>query len=152
MAQAQVFVSQKYFVSRFASFHSYLKDSCCRNSFQLVQQDHFLIFMQNVFALFYVSFFWLKWNFFLCEILLTQLMIGKALLLKEEYFKNIFTVKSEKNDLIYFTTRVSGMSDTIATRMKNLDFHNSTSGNIFSYPILALWQMKDYTRRETISF
>ena len=50
-------------------FHSYLKHSCCNNLFQLVQQNHFLIFKQKclcfVLYVFYftatlpgVKFFW----------------------------------------------------------------------------------------------
>ena len=41
-------------------------------------------------------------------------------------------------------------NDTSATRMKNFDFHNETSQNIFSHPILAIWQMKDYEERNNI--
>ena len=35
-------------------------------------------------------------------------------------------------------------NDTSATRVKNFDFRNETSQNIFSHPMLAIWQMKDY--------
>ena len=41
-------------------------------------------------------------------------------------------------------------NDTSATRVKNFDIHNETSENIFSHPILAVWQMKDYRERNSI--
>ena len=47
IGQAQFFVLQKYFVSKFVSFNFYLKYSWYRNLFQLVQQDYFLIFKQK---------------------------------------------------------------------------------------------------------
>ena len=37
-------------------------------------------------------------------------------------------------DLVYFTTRVP---DASATRVKNFDFHNNTSENIFSRPYIS---------------
>ena len=39
-------------------------------------------------------------------------------------------------------------NDTSATRVKNFDFHNEMSENIFSHLTLAVWQMKDYKGEE----
>ena len=95
-----------------------------------------------------------------------------------------FLVCCTYKDLVYFTKRVPGTSDTSATRttrvrhecdmnakrmarlrhecytsdtsvtpVKNFDFCNNKSENkfsrenIFSHPILAIWQMKDYKER-----
>ena len=38
-------------------------------------------------------------------------------------------------------------NDMSVARVKNFDFDNDTSENIFSHPILAIWQMKDYKER-----
>ena len=56
-----------YFRHRdFLNFHSYLEHSSIRNFFQLVQQDHFLLFSgKNVFAVFYICFILLKMQPFL---------------------------------------------------------------------------------------
>ena len=48
------------------------------------------------------------------------------------------------------TTRVQHecyTNDTSVTRVKNSDFYNDTSENIFFHPILAAWQTKDYKER-----
>ena len=45
--------------------------------------------------------------------------------------------KSKQTDLVYFTTQVRQEcypKDTSATRVKNVDFDNDTSENIFSHP------------------
>ena len=45
--------------------------------------------------------------------------------------------KSGQTDLVYFTTQVRHeryTKDTSATRVKNFDFDNDTSENIFSHP------------------
>ena len=41
-------------------------------------------------------------------------------------------------------------NDTSATLVKSFDFHNKASENIFLHPILAMWQMKDYKKRNNI--
>ena len=48
------------------------------------------------------------------------------------------------------TTRVwheCSTNDRSATLVRNFDFDNDTSENIFHTPILAIWQMKDYNER-----
>ena len=42
-----------------------------------------------------------------------------------------------KFDLVYFTTRVRHKCDTSATQVKNFDFDNDTSENIFSHPYIS---------------
>ena len=55
-----------------------------------LQQDHFLIFKQK-FLYFFLFMFWFAWN-----ATFSDTVNSKALLLKWEYFKNIFRFKSEK--------------------------------------------------------
>ena len=43
-------------------------------------------------------------------------------------------MKTFSKILIYFTTRVPDTNDTSAKRVKNFDFGNDTSENIFSHP------------------
>ena len=66
--------------------------------------------------------------------------------------------KSGQTDLVYFTTQVRHeryTKDTSATRVKNFDFDNDTSENIFSYPkisYIANVRLSLIARRRTISF
>ena len=58
--------------------------------------------------------------------------------------------RHECNTSATWTTRARHQcftNDTSATQMKNFDFDNNMSENLFSHPILAIWQMKDCKER-----
>ena len=88
------------------------------------------------------------------------------------FFKLLQTYTKQKirlNDLVGFTTQVSGKSntkatqatlvrhecytnDTSATRVKSFDFDNDKSKNMLSHPyIIAIWQIKGYKEKNKIS-
>ena len=105
------FASRKYLVSEFVNFHFYLKYSCCRSLFHLVQQQHEICYKISLLCFMYFL-VCLKYNF-------PNAVNSKVLLLKQEYFKDLFRLKSGKKKRILRLNESYGIPVKKASSQRN---------------------------------